>query len=376
MSARSVQPMRKDPAADLRARLPALSADAAAVLRALFAQSRRRDFADGEAACWLELSSAPHDEAGEIVAVTIDGQPATLQLETTQPQPVGELDWSDYAGAARLTAWTLAHEHALSRLARALDGVLLAQALFEPGAPQAPGGAAVGFRIGSGAEVLDRGVLHAAPAVLRRLLAGSVALDDPRRRAALDALPARFRIVAQGPRLRAEELRALERGDVIVLGRRQLVYAQLRLVPRSAGGLPAWQATWTGGGLRIDAPAAATMDEFRSDSMNDPVHDDEPAAQAAAGQDDKPSTEAAAGTGDDPLAQLPLRVDFSLGEVELPLAELARLAPGYVFSLADDIAHARVGIRANGHRVGHGRLVAIGDTLGVQLEGWDADGLQ
>ena len=374
----SALPHASDPpraGTDLRTRLPALSADAAAVLRALFAQSRRREFHDGAEACWLELAPAPHDESAERVAVTIDGHPASLRLETTLPQAIGELDWSDYAGGARLTAWTLAHERSLARLARAFDGVLLAQGLLDTDAPRGAGQAAIGFRIGRGDDVLDRGVLQADAALLQRLLAGSVAFADPRRRAALDALPARFCIVARGPLLRADELRALEQGDVLVLGRRDQVYARLRLLPRRAGVLPAWQATWTGGGLRIDAAAAATMDEFRSDSMNETVRDDRPATQAAAEQDDKPATESGAGSGD-PLAQLPLRVDFSLGEVDIPLAELSRLAPGYVFTLADDIAHARVGIRANGHRVGHGRLVAIGDTLGVQLEGWDADGLQ
>jgi len=364
MSALPQSPDRPAAGTDLRTRLPALSADAAAVLRALFAQSRRREFGDGADACWLELAPAPHDEAGERIAVTVDGHPATLRLETTQPESVGDLDWSDYAGVARLIAWSLAHERSLARLARAFDGVLLAQGLLDAGAPRATGQAAIGFRIGNGEGVLDRGVLQADASLLQRLLAGSVAFADPQRRAALDALPARWCIVARGPLLRADELRALEIGDVLVLGRRQQVYARLRLVPHRAGALPAWQATWTGGGLRIDAPAPATMDEFRSDAMNDTVQDKEPAMDTAAG------------TGDDPLAQLPLRVDFSLGEVDIPLAELSRLAPGYVFTLADDIAQARIGIRANGHRVGHGRLVAIGDTLGVQLEGWDADGLQ
>lgn len=363
MSARP-QVERDTPGTDLRARLPALSADAAAVLRALFAQSRRRTFDDEATACWVEWTAAPAQAVCERAAVTLDGHAATLCLETTQPQPIGELDWSDYAGAARLTAWTLAHERALARLARALDGVLLVQALPDEDALHAHG-AAVGFRIGSGDEVLDRGVLQAEAPLLQRLLAGSVAFDDPARRAAVDALPARMCVVAHGPRLRADELRALERGDVLVLGQRQQVYARLRLVPRRSGALPAWQATWTGGGLRIDAPAAeTTVDEWRSESMNDAEREDNPAAEPAAEG------------GGDPLAQLPLRVDFSLGEVDVPLAELSRLAPGYVFTLADDIAHARVGIRANGHHVGHGRLVAIGDTLGVQLEGWDADGLQ
>ena len=78
----------------------------------------------------------------------------------------------------------------------------------------------------------------------------------------------------------------------------------------------------------------------------------------------------------DPLAQLPVRIDFTLGEIELPLAKLSQLEPGYVFHLVDNLDTARIGISANGRRVGNGRIVAVGDTLGVQLEGWESDGLQ
>src|SRR5690606_11822116 len=116
MSAR-LQVERDTPGTDLGARLPALSADAAAVLRALFAQSVRRTFDVEATACGVEWTAAPAQAVCERAAVTLDGHAATLCLETTQPQPIGELDWSDYAGAARLTAWTLAHERALARLA-------------------------------------------------------------------------------------------------------------------------------------------------------------------------------------------------------------------------------------------------------------------
>ena len=349
----------------LRGRIPALSGDAAGLLGELFARPRRWLFAQGGASFWLELRIAPRACAGERVELTVNGRPLQLLLQTSRPAPIGELDWSDYADAARLTAWGMAHHATLARLARAFDAIILPQAMAAADAPAPPAMLmALGFRIGEGDDVLDEGVLHAEPVTLRRLLGASeVTTADTRIPPALQALPTSLRICARGPHLRVEQVRALEAGDVLVLGERQQVFSHLHLVASDAGA-SGWKACWTNGDLRIDAVAVETMDDLRSNPMNETE------------QNDNPGTDAADAASGDPLAQLPLRIDFTLGEVSIPLAQLSTLAPGYVFALADNIEHARVGIRANGRRIGHGRLVAIGDTLGVQLEGWDADGLQ
>jgi type III secretion system YscQ/HrcQ family protein len=350
---------------DLRMRLPSLSGDAATLLGELFERPRRWLFAQDTASFWLEAHMAPRASAGEQAVLSANGRPLQLSLQASRSEPIGELDWSDYADAARLTAWALAHRATLARLARALDAVILPQAMSGCDATRDATLMTIGFRMGEGDDVLDEGILHAEPATLRRLLmATEVAPVDARAQPALDALPTTLRICTCGPRLRVDQLRALEPGDVLVLGERQQVFTHLRLVSGDASA-PDWKACWTNGDLRIDAVAVATMDDLWSDPMNQPEQNGSPTG-----------TDAASPTTDDPLAQLPLRIDFTLGEVSVPLAQLSQLALGYVFALTDNIEHARVGIRANGRRVGHGRLVAIGDTLGVQLEGWDVDGLQ
>jgi type III secretion protein Q len=66
------------------------------------------------------------------------------------------------------------------------------------------------------------------------------------------------------------------------------------------------------------------------------------------------------------LDAIPVRVIFELGRVELPLKELAALAPGAFVPLVRPVDEA-LDIVANGKRIGHGTLVRIGDSLGVRI---------
>lgn len=67
------------------------------------------------------------------------------------------------------------------------------------------------------------------------------------------------------------------------------------------------------------------------------------------------------------LEQLPVRVVFEVGRLDLPLAEVRRLAPGYVLPLAKPTESA-VDVVANGRKIGHGSLMKIGDSIGVRIE--------
>ena len=73
-------------------------------------------------------------------------------------------------------------------------------------------------------------------------------------------------------------------------------------------------------------------------------------------------------TTDDPvpLDQLPVRLMFELGRLELTLAELETLGPGHVFALGRD-EHQPVDILANGKRIGLGEIIAVGDAIGVRV---------
>jgi len=63
---------------------------------------------------------------------------------------------------------------------------------------------------------------------------------------------------------------------------------------------------------------------------------------------------------------IPVRVTFELGRVDLPLKQLATLAPGSLVPLVRPLDEA-LDIVANGRRIGHGTIVRIGDSLGVRI---------
>jgi type III secretion protein Q len=66
------------------------------------------------------------------------------------------------------------------------------------------------------------------------------------------------------------------------------------------------------------------------------------------------------------LDGVPVRVQFEIGRVELPLGELRRLAPGSLVPFAHP-PDKSVDILAHGKRIGLGSLVRIGDSLGVRI---------
>lgn len=80
--------------------------------------------------------------------------------------------------------------------------------------------------------------------------------------------------------------------------------------------------------------------------------------------DDRPTEEGQGSAA--PLDEIPLRIAFELGRLELPLGELRMIAPGYVFPLDRDLG-AAVEIRCGDRRIGVGEIVHIEDQLGVRV---------
>jgi len=72
------------------------------------------------------------------------------------------------------------------------------------------------------------------------------------------------------------------------------------------------------------------------------------------------------GLHDSDLDDLPVRLVFELGRVELSLGEFQRLAPGALVPLARPLDEP-IDIMANGRRLGRGTLVRIGESLGVRI---------
>lgn len=71
-------------------------------------------------------------------------------------------------------------------------------------------------------------------------------------------------------------------------------------------------------------------------------------------------------TQDAGLDDLPVRLSFELGRLEVSLAELEALGPGHVFEL-DRGEQDAVEILANGRRIGAGRVVLVAGVPGVQI---------
>jgi type III secretion protein Q len=66
------------------------------------------------------------------------------------------------------------------------------------------------------------------------------------------------------------------------------------------------------------------------------------------------------------LDDIPVKLVFELGRVELSLAEVRQLAPGAVIPVPRPLEES-VDISANGRRIGRGTLVQIGNNLGVRI---------
>ena len=69
---------------------------------------------------------------------------------------------------------------------------------------------------------------------------------------------------------------------------------------------------------------------------------------------------------DGALDDLPVKLVFELGRVDLSLREIRQLAPGAVVALARPLEES-VDVVANGRRIGRGNLIQVGDSLGVRL---------
>ncbi|KVK75941.1 hypothetical protein WS90_25180 [Burkholderia cepacia] len=68
-----------------------------------------------------------------------------------------------------------------------------------------------------------------------------------------------------------------------------------------------------------------------------------------------------------PLDTLDVPVQLELDSVAMPIADLAALGPGHVLELALPVDETDIRLVVYGQTIGVGRLVAVGDQLGVQL---------
>jgi type III secretion protein Q len=311
-----------------------LSRDSAALTREL---SRRR----GQNIGGFELRVvAPPDQIAEQVAfdLTLGGHAARVTLPRgLLHRLLEQLDPA--APGAAPDAAVLLLELALEPLLTGLETrfpSLAAQ--LRPAAD-----AAVSAVIALGLEVRQGAMAHVLRLDLDLAVAGAVAAALarlPDQRGALPDLPVWLCMRAHSLDVTLAELDALRPGDVILPDslpdREILVVAGERFV---------WRARRDGSGLHVVSsrlrPEAIGLGGW---VMGNTIDADDMAG----------------------LDELPVRLSFELGRLELPLAEVAVLGPGHVFELAREEAQP-VDILANGRRLGRGRIVIVGQSIGVQI---------
>ncbi len=66
------------------------------------------------------------------------------------------------------------------------------------------------------------------------------------------------------------------------------------------------------------------------------------------------------------IDEIPILMEFQVGQAQISFAELSRLQPGYIFEPGVDLEKP-VTIKANGKAIGLGQLVTIGDRVGVRV---------
>jgi type III secretion protein Q len=66
------------------------------------------------------------------------------------------------------------------------------------------------------------------------------------------------------------------------------------------------------------------------------------------------------------VGEVPVHLVFELGRTEIAVADLETLQAGYIFDLGKPLSQS-VDILANGHRVGTGELVRLGESIGVRV---------
>ncbi|QHC49104.1 YscQ/HrcQ family type III secretion apparatus protein [Billgrantia tianxiuensis] len=177
------------------------------------------------------------------------------------------------------------------------------------------------------------------------------------------ALPMTVQWIAGRQQLRLGELRSLVPGDVVLLEppAKTLMIA----------GQPLAEAEEKDDGLHLLAPVSPTG--ARSAPEPAPLDDDSRWKQRRHDDMAENTQDPQAARPEAALDELPVQLACEFGRLELTLGELRTLDAGSVLPLKKPAQEA-VDILVNGRRMGRGRLVEIGDSLGVQIVRLQIDG--
>lgn len=269
--------------------------------------------------------------AATLACVCLDSAQGRLLIALEQEQvanPLGDARWQDYAGDARLLAWSLAHEPVLDALGRVFGGGFVATRFLAHGADTESLWLSLSWQSEDG-QVLQ-GWLGLGVAEARLLSACADWKRDASKLSMLgDATVLTFDLVLQGRALDPATIAALAPGDVLLISEGADCDAQLqpdRDTLHSMFGLPAGWAIQRRHGQWVIAarPLLSTAID-------------------------------------------PSRPQFRLTRLSLGTHQVNELKPGSVLSYDTSLMGNTVDILLGGQRFGEGELVAMGEWLGVRI---------
>lgn len=269
--------------------------------------------------------------AAALACVCLESAQGRLLVAIEREQtanPLGDARWQDYAGEARLLAWSLAHEPVLDALGRVFGGGFVATRFLASGAETEALWLTLDWQGEDGQSL--QGWLGLDVVAARLLAACADWKRDPSTLSMLgDATALTFDLVLQGRALDPATVTALVPGDVLLVSEGADCDAQLRPdsdTLRCMFGLP---AGWT--------------------------------VQRRQGQ----WTIAARGLLS--TATDPSRPQFHLARLNLSPEQVHELQPGRVLNYDASLLGHAVEIRLGERRLGAGVLVAVGEWLGVRI---------
>jgi type III secretion protein Q len=272
-------------------------------------------------------------------------------------ESLGCREWWDFPGESRLLAWTLAHSVLLETLGQLFGDAFLPDGWTESLTTLPVAAVPLTFQVVAVDGRRAGGEMILASEMVRQL-AGNGGWRGPE--ATLGSWGARLAadlgVTLPACEFSRRELVGAGAGDVLVLGPRAHCWGSFLLCYRSGRALlRAWRARYVAGRFEI---CGLWPEHSTRHSMSETFGSEAPAGAVVA------------------LDSIPVTLDFDVGTLAVPLATLAAIKPGYVFELPTRLEEARVVIRANGTAIGRGELVAVGETLGVQLLSIDPNGLR
>jgi type III secretion system YscQ/HrcQ family protein len=169
------------------------------------------------------------------------------------------------------------------------------------------------------------------------------------------SLPVRVALSLLAPRIGLEALRGLASGDVVLIGRGGAAGLTARV--RLNDSMILDGVLSEAAGFVADRPASRSQPMDLTDRMpGDRRTMTAPATRDLAAM---------------PLDDLPMHLEVQFRRKTMTLADIGALASGAILDLGIDLSEPVV-LNVNGEPVGTGRLVRIGDLVGVQIDRWSA----